>query len=118
MDGAREESIPSAVDGVAAAVARVYQATRLWLALTGLVVVVTAGFITGWERGSWVVAAPALAPAHALFVRSRGAGLLSTLIVDFTALRFGSLALSVPAVTAGRRRRWPRIVRRGCFSCL
>ena len=96
-----EESNPSVqVDGVAAAVARVYQATRLWLALTGLVVVLTAGFITGWERGSWVVAAPALPLAHALFARSRGAGLLSTLIVDFTALGFGSLALSVPAVTA------------------
>ena len=58
------------------------------------------------------------APASAALARVAARAGLSTLIVDFTALGFGSLALSVPAVTAGRRRRWPRIVRRGCFSCL
>ena len=100
MPAAGESSPPAQPVGVAAEVVRVYQVTRLWLALGGLVVVLAAGFVTGWERGSWVLVAPVLPLVHALLVRSRSTGILSMLIVDFTALGFGSLALSVPAVTA------------------
>ena len=100
MAPAGESSPPAQPVGVTAEVVRVYQVTRLWLALAGLVVVLAAGFVTGWERGSWVLVAPVLPLVHALMVQSRSTGILSMLIVDFTALGFGSLALSVPAVTA------------------